>query len=265
MLVELLSYLIEKGFVRNEYKLQYYMDLYDSIKGSVCEQVVVGYLGKPDEEEKFTCKKFIRVFKQIAKKQYPSDVLGFENYVYKAMIATQHSQDVRLKLDDNVKKYLTRETINVLRGFQRELEIIFEIYLPQNFNGRMGFSWEEIRYLQKKLPIMGFYRFLWDCEIAPNYVSGVQYFEMVSKLIPAQSIMLAGANHKESLFYNVENILNYSKQAIYQKKMKLIEGDIGLNMFEMSILLIRISCQVTKQKNDFTKSLQMFLGMIKLK
>ena len=130
MLVELLSYLIEKGFVRNEHKLQYYMDLYDSIKGTASEEVVIGYMGKQDEEEKFTCKKFIRVFKQIAKKQYPSDPLGFENYVYKAMIATQHSEDIRLKLDDNVKKFLTRETINLLRNYERELQIIFEMYLP---------------------------------------------------------------------------------------------------------------------------------------
>lgn len=48
MLVELLSYLIEKGFVRNEHKLQYYMDLYDSIKGTASEEVVLGYMGKQD-------------------------------------------------------------------------------------------------------------------------------------------------------------------------------------------------------------------------
>lgn len=52
---------------------------------------------------------------------YPSDPLGFDNYVYKAMIATQHPEDVRMKIDDTVKKFLTRETINLLKNLEREL------------------------------------------------------------------------------------------------------------------------------------------------
>jgi hypothetical protein len=45
----LLIFLIEKGFVKNKYKLYYFMDLYNSAKNSP-ENIVIGV----SEDEKFT-------------------------------------------------------------------------------------------------------------------------------------------------------------------------------------------------------------------
>lgn len=36
--------------------------------------------------------------------------------------------------------------------------------------------------------------------------------------------------------------------------MKLLEGDIGVNYFELQILLVRLSIDITKEKNDYTKA-----------
>lgn len=77
MLIELLVFLIEKGFVRNQHPLYYFMDVYDNVKGAISEQLPLMHKSKPDEEDKFSKKKFIKVFKQIAKKFYPCDSSGF--------------------------------------------------------------------------------------------------------------------------------------------------------------------------------------------
>lgn len=64
------------------------------------------------------------------------------------------------------------------------------MYMPENFNSKLGFSWHEIKYLEKKLPIISVFRFLWDCEICPHYISPSHFFELTSKLIPPHSLLI---------------------------------------------------------------------------
>jgi hypothetical protein len=87
------------------------------------------------------------MFKEMAKEFYPNDPLGFEKNVYKAVISNDHHEDVRIKMDDNIKKLITKETVNALKNFEKEFETVFEIYMPENFNAKMGFTWFEIKYL----------------------------------------------------------------------------------------------------------------------
>lgn len=77
MFIELIVFLIEKGFVKNEHKLHYYLDLYESIKGTASDQVNMGHKSKQDDEERFSKKKFVKVFKEMAKKIYPCDPSAF--------------------------------------------------------------------------------------------------------------------------------------------------------------------------------------------
>lgn len=245
MLVQLLSFLIEKGFVRNEHPLHYFVDVYDSVKGTVVEQAPATGKGKQEEEQKFSRKKFVKVFKIIAKKLHPCDPYAFQNIVYRQMISNEHHEDVRIKLDDNLKKILTRQTIELLKAYQKEMMALFEMYLPENFNGKLGFSWQEIKYLEKKLPIIAVFRFLWDCQVCPLYITPTHFFELTCKIIPPHSI-LVGSGQKQGLFYSPENIISYSKESVSQKKMKLLDGDIGLSFFEFQMLLVRLSMDITK-------------------
>jgi hypothetical protein len=128
----------------------------------------------------------------------------------------------------------------------------------------MGFTWFEIKYLEKKLPIAALFRFLCDCEAVPNYITAVHFIEVVSKVMPAQSVYTL-SGQKETFFYTAENFANYSKEAANLKKIKLIEGDFGVTYFEMEMLLVRLSIDVTKEKNDIAKSISTFLNIVKLK
>jgi hypothetical protein len=78
-------------------------------------------------------------------------------------------------MDENIKKLITKETISVLKKFEKEFETVFEIYIPENFNCKMGFTWYEIKYIEKKLPIVALFRFLCDCEAIPNYITAVHF------------------------------------------------------------------------------------------
>jgi hypothetical protein len=66
----------------------------------------------------------------MGKDFYPNDALGFEKNIYKAAISNEHRDDVRIKMDENIKKLITKETVSVLKSFEKEFEIVFEIYLP---------------------------------------------------------------------------------------------------------------------------------------
>lgn len=74
MFIELLTFLIEKGFVKFEHKVHYFMDLYDNIKGNSGEDMAsTGLKSKVEDEDKFNRKKFVKLFKELAKKMYPCD------------------------------------------------------------------------------------------------------------------------------------------------------------------------------------------------
>jgi hypothetical protein len=115
-----------------------------------------------------------------------------------------------------------------------------------------------------KLPIVSLFRFLSDCELIPNYISAIHFIEVVSKVLPAQSVH-SSAGQKEIFFYTPDNFANYSKDIVNQKKIKLIEGDVGVSYFEMLIILLRLSIDVSKEKNDIAKSFSILLEITKLK
>ena len=136
--------------------------------------------------------------------------------------------------------------------------------MPENFNEGMGFYWKEIRYLEKKLPIICMFRMLYEAEIIPHYITPSHFLECASKLLPPLS-HISGTNQKEALFYSPEAIINYSKEAVNQKKIKLLDGDIGLTFFDFSVLLTRLSFDISKDKSDAAKSLLNLFSIIKLK
>lgn len=51
-------------------------------------------------------------------------------------------EDHRIKIDDSLKKMLTKQTINSLDELDKEFETIFEIYMPQNYNQGLEFTWQ---------------------------------------------------------------------------------------------------------------------------
>lgn len=83
-------------------------------------------------------------------------------------------EDHRIKIDDSLRKMLTKQTINTLDELDKEFQTIFEIYMPENYNQGLEFTWEEIKILEKKLPIICFLRFLYEAEVTPHFITGVQ-------------------------------------------------------------------------------------------
>ncbi len=84
------------------------MDLYETtLKGNRNDDIAI-YKPKQEEDEKFSRKKFEKYFRQIAKKFYPCDNLGFENNIYKIIALNEHQDEVRIKIDEHVKKFLTK-------------------------------------------------------------------------------------------------------------------------------------------------------------
>lgn len=55
----------------------------------------------------------------MAKKMYPCDPFGFENHIYKIMMGTESLGEVRMKIDDGVKKILSKDSINVFRSYEK--------------------------------------------------------------------------------------------------------------------------------------------------
>ena len=113
MLIELLVFLIEKGFAKNSEKIYTFMDMYDSIKNEVLRRGGSETKKNSGEEEKFSKEKFFLFLKEIGKKIYPGNPEGFEKFIYPRIMSSDDDQ--RLKIEEVVKKILTRETINKLR------------------------------------------------------------------------------------------------------------------------------------------------------
>lgn len=81
----------------------------------------------------------------------------------------------RIKIDESVRKMLNRETIITLNDLDSELQAVFEVYMPENYNSGLEFSWDEIKVLEKKLPIICCLRFLYETELVPHFLSAVQF------------------------------------------------------------------------------------------
>lgn len=65
-----------------------------------------------------------------------------------------------MKLDESIKKMLNKDIIAGINEFDKEFQYIFEIYMPENYNSGLEFIWDEIKVLEKKLPIICFLKFL---------------------------------------------------------------------------------------------------------
>lgn len=49
---------------------------------------------------------------------------------------------MRIKVDDSIKKLLNKEVIATITEVESELQTVFEIYMPENFNNNLDFKWE---------------------------------------------------------------------------------------------------------------------------
>lgn len=64
-------------------------------------------------------------------------------------------------MDESIRKMLNKETISTINEYDQELQTVFEVYMPENYNLNLEFSWEEIKVLEKRLPIICCLRFLY--------------------------------------------------------------------------------------------------------
>jgi hypothetical protein len=173
MLVEFLSLVIDKDFIKNSTKISHFVDLYEEIRGKTLEQDHA-YKGPAEEEMKFSKKKFIKLLKEMAKRLYPGHPSPYETTLYDRLTRTE-SDEHRMRLDDSIRKMLTRETVAALSELDKELQTAFEIYMPENYNLGLEFGWEEIKVLEKRLPIVCFLKFLYESEVIPHFVTPAQF------------------------------------------------------------------------------------------
>jgi hypothetical protein len=80
-----------------------------------------GNNGHPEkEEQKFSKKKFLKLLKDVAKVLYPGDSKAYEVSLY-LKIVTPEQEENRMKVDDNIKKFLSEDVIDTLSLYNKEL------------------------------------------------------------------------------------------------------------------------------------------------
>jgi hypothetical protein len=160
------------------------------------------------------------MFKEISKKLYPGIPDAYEKIIYEKLTKVENEDHKLIKVDDSIRKMITKETLYALNDFDAELQSVFEIYMPENFNLNLNFNWEEIKILEKKLPIMCLFRFLFEAEVIPQLVSPFQFLELVSKLKPP--MLPNSGNSKEAMFYTNETMAAYLRDHVHQPKIKTV-------------------------------------------
>ena len=65
----------------------------------------------------------------MAKRLYPGHNNPYETTLYDRLTRTE-SDEHKMRLDDSIRKMLTRETVAALVEIDRELQAAFEIYMP---------------------------------------------------------------------------------------------------------------------------------------
>lgn len=68
------------------------------------------------EEQKFNKKKFLKLLKDLARKLFPGYPHAYETILFDK-ITGSGGDEHRIKIDENVKKYLTKETVAALSEF----------------------------------------------------------------------------------------------------------------------------------------------------
>lgn len=159
---------------------------------------------------------------------------------------------------------LTKDTIYAINDYDKELEKVFEIYMPENYNQHLEFKWEEIKALQKRLPIICFFRFLFEAEVIPHCISPAHFIELITKM--KTPLLPNTSSNKEAMFYTSETMTNYLRDFAHLPEIKLLEGDGGLTFLEMQLVLIRISCENSKDsKNEFAANFRKLAQYIQIK
>jgi len=68
------------------------------------------------------------------------------------------------------------------------------------------------------------------------------------------------------MFYTSETIAAYLRDHIHLPHIRLLEGDGGLNFFEVQVFLLRIATEFAKDsKNEHAVSLRKLIAFAKLK
>ena len=159
---------------------------------------------------------------------------------------------------------LSKETIYAINEYDSELQSVFEIYMPENYNLNLEFKWQEIKALEKKLPIICCLRFLFEAEVIPHLISPSQFLELVSKLKPLA--ISSSAASKEAMFYTSDTMTVYLRDYATLPQIKLLEGDGGLTFFEFQIFFIKLASEFCKDsKGEFPANIRKLQGYLKLK
>ena len=134
---------------------------------------------------------------------------------------------------------LNKDVIRTITEYDHNLETVFEIYMPENYNYHLDFKWEEIKILEKKLPIICCLKFFNECEFIPQCISPNFFIETIVKMKPP--ILPNSGSSKEAMFYTSETMNLFLREYSYQPQIKLLEGDGGLTFFEFQVLFIKLA------------------------
>lgn len=138
--------MIEKSLLKNSHKIQAFVDMFEEIKGKKLDQEHNsftmlnnrlqnttsysntsmnqnnngGNTSQPTEkeEQKFSKKKFLKLLKDVAKMLYPGDPKAYEVSLYAKLMNTDPEEN-RMKVDDNIKKFLAEDVIDTLSIYNR--------------------------------------------------------------------------------------------------------------------------------------------------
>lgn len=136
--------------------------------------------------------------------------------------------------------------------------------MPENYNSGLEFTWDEIKVLEKKLPIVSFLKFLFEAEVVPHFITPAQFIEIISKLKPPA--LPNSSSSKEAMFYTTDTIAVYVRDHIHLPRIKLMEGDVGLTFFEMQVFFIKLAIEFCKDiKGEYLTSIRKFVNYIRLK
>lgn len=136
--------------------------------------------------------------------------------------------------------------------------------MPENFNLGLNFKWEEIRVLEKKIPITCLFRFLFETEVMPQLISPSQFLEFIIKLKPP-TLPNSGSS-KEAMFYTNETMNIYLRDYVNQPTIKLLEGDSGMTFLEVQIFLMKLASELCKDtKSEVASNIKKLEICLKLK
>lgn len=66
--------------------------------------------------------------------------MAFERIYYNRLVGVD-GEDGRMRLDETVKKFLMRDTVKFLLDFEEDMQRAFVMYIPENYNKSLDFSW----------------------------------------------------------------------------------------------------------------------------